>query len=268
MNATNANTDRPVTLSFFRWLLQRDTAWSALDCFGRGYLAIAALAFFQVIALRVPALFHLQGRQTVLALQASDMILVFLFIIPTLFQLSSTFILKSHLDETSFAMPKIAIASFFLYLGGTVSVLTSVALQKPTELSRSWLLQTSYDSALSGAETPWLLIGIALIAVSLLLSAINVVSTIYAWQRKSTPSKRDLPASLWSLYAHSLAISIASPVLVLTMLLTLAERSNSISLFRASAGEIPFLFYICFGFRRILCSSLRFCQLLDSHLKS
>jgi cytochrome c oxidase subunit 1 len=209
------------------------------------FFVLAALALAAAVILRVAAL---AGAGT---LQASHFVTAYLLVLPGLMTTYASLALPKKLGAERLAFPRAEWAAFVAYAAGIVLGVVGLAMGAASmtedSMDPTWLLFGAYDA---GATDPWVVYlagsGIA-VGLAVALTSFNVLASIHTLRGEGV-SFADLAASVWGLYAQALVAVVAAPVLVITMVLAIAERSMGLGLFTASAGGDPLLFHHLFWF--------------------
>jgi cytochrome c oxidase subunit 1 len=89
--------------------------------------------------------------------------------------------------------------------------------------------------------------GVFVVGFSSVMTGINFIATTHALRAPGMTWFR-LPLFVWSMYATSLVMVLATPVLAMTLLLVMAERWFDIPIFDPSRGGDPLLFQHLFWF--------------------
>ena len=90
-------------------------------------------------------------------------------------------------------------------------------------------------------------IGIFISGFSSILTGLNFIVTIHRMRRPGLTWFR-LPLFVWSLYATSLILLLATPVLAMALILVVVERACGIGIFDPALGGDPLLFQHLFWF--------------------
>ncbi len=215
------------------------------------YLA-AILTFFAVgsvlaVLLRVETM---SAGRAMLSASAYDRlfsmhgaIMVFLVLVPAFPAVLGNFFVPMMVGARGLAFPRLAVVGFRLYAAGAVLALVAAALNGS---DASWTLAVPY-SLHAGIGATVLAAGIALVALSSILTALNLVVTVQKMRAPGLDYRR-LPLFVWGMLAVSLVQLFASPVLAATMLLLVAEKTISLGLFDPSLGGDPVLYQHLFWF--------------------
>ncbi|MGH8017235.1 MAG: cytochrome c oxidase subunit I, partial [Opitutaceae bacterium] len=104
-----------------------------------------------------------------------------------------------------------------------------------------------YSSTYANTYVTPALIGIFIAGFSSILTGFNFIVTIHKMRAPGLTWHR-LPLFLWSMYATSLILVLATPVLAITLLLIALERGLGVGVFDPKLGGDPLLFQHLFWF--------------------
>jgi cytochrome c oxidase subunit 1 len=185
-------------------------------------------------------------------------VMVFMFIIPAIPAIIGNFVLPIMLGAKDVAFPRLNLASFWLYalgglfflyvlLSGVVRVLTGVELPGGFGLNTGWTFYTPFSTGnLSTGVVPATL-GAFILGFSSILTAVNFIASIHTLRPRGMTWFR-MPLLLWALYSTSIIQILATPVLAITLLLLVAERTLQVGIFDPALGGDPVLYQHFFWF--------------------
>ncbi|HEY8668724.1 MAG TPA: cbb3-type cytochrome c oxidase subunit I [Tepidisphaeraceae bacterium] len=194
-------------------------------------------------------------------------VMVFLVMIPGIPAVLGNFVLPMMLGARNVAFPRINRLGFQLYCMGALVLLYVVAsgvayfafgktLPAPPGgfkgggqggLDSGWTFSIPYATEKAGDCTTLAILGISILALSSILSAANFVVSIHTLRPPGMSWFR-MPLFLWGLYGASIVQIVATPVLVITLLLVAAERFWHVGIFDPNFGGDPVLFQHFFWF--------------------
>ncbi len=90
-------------------------------------------------------------------------------------------------------------------------------------------------------------LGIFVVGFSSIATGVNFITTIHMLRAKGMYWMR-LPLFVWAMYATSLVMVLATPVLAMSLLLVIAERAFGLPIFDSRTGGDPLLFQHLFWF--------------------
>jgi cytochrome c oxidase subunit 1 len=109
-----------------------------------------------------------------------------------------------------------------------------------------WTFYTPYSSR-TNSQVALAILGAFFAGFSSILTGLNFIVTIHKMRAPGLTWFR-LPIFIWSLYATSLILVLATPVLTLTLALIAAERVLGVGVFDPARGGDPLLFQHLFWF--------------------
>jgi cytochrome c oxidase subunit 1 len=178
------------------------------------------------------------------AFTAHGVIMVWLFLIPSIPSVIGNFMLPLMIGARDLAFPRLNLLSWYLYLlGGGVTALALLLGGVDT----GWTFYTPYATMFSNSAVVVTLVGIFITGFSSILTGLNFIVTVHTLR---VPGLRwfKLPLFVWAIYATSLILVLATPVLAITTVLAVAERLFHIGVFDPAHGGDPLLFQHLFWF--------------------
>ncbi|HTH77621.1 MAG TPA: cbb3-type cytochrome c oxidase subunit I, partial [Ramlibacter sp.] len=175
---------------------------------------------------------------------AHGIIMVWLFLIPSIPSVMGNFLVPLMIGARDLAFPRLNLASWYIYIAGGVVVLISLALGG---IDTGWTFYTPYSTMFSNSWVAVALTGVFIVGFSSILTGLNFIVTVHQLR---TPGMTwfKLPLFVWAIYATSLILVLATPVLAITVFLVIAERLWQIGVFDPAYGGDPLLFQHMFWF--------------------
>jgi len=170
-------------------------------------------------------------------------VMVFLFIIPAIPAALGNFVLPIMLGAKDVAFPRLNLASYYLFVAGACFALFSLI---DGGVDTGWTFYTPYSTTTNGAVV-WMVFGAFIAGFSSILTGLNFIVTIHKLRAPGQTWSR-LPLFLWAIYATSILQVLATPVLAITLLLLILERTMGIGIFDPHKGGDPVLFQHFFWF--------------------
>jgi cytochrome c oxidase subunit I len=170
-------------------------------------------------------------------------IMVFLFIIPSIPAALGNFVLPLMLGAKDVAFPRLNLASLYLYWTGAAMALSGIVFGG---IDTGWTFYTPYSTSTHTAVSI-MAMGIFVAGFSSIFTGLNFIATIHKL-RAPGMGWFDMPLFCWGMYATALLQVLATPVLAITLLLMVLERVFRIGIFDASLGGDPVLFQHFFWF--------------------
>jgi cytochrome c oxidase subunit I len=229
------------------WLLTRDHKRIAI-------LYLLAITFFFAIGAFAAAVFR-----TELATPASDLVspdtynrlftlhgvmMVWFFLIPAVPNVLGNFVLPLMIGARDLAFPRLNLVSWYVFLLGGLFVLGSAIAGGA---DTGWTFYTPYSSTFANSHVMAMAAGIFVSGFSSILTGLNFLVTIHTMRARGMTWFR-LPLFVWSLYATSFILVLATPVLATVLLLIGVERGLGIGIFDPRLGGDPLLFQHLFWF--------------------
>ncbi|MGB7290790.1 MAG: cytochrome c oxidase subunit I [Thermodesulfobacteriota bacterium] len=169
-------------------------------------------------------------------------IMVFLFIVPGLAASFGNFLIPLMIGAPDVAFPRLNLGSYWLYLLGATIIL--FALLQPADTG--WTFYTPY-SIKTGTDVVMITLGVFVLGFSSILTGLNFIVTIHKLRAPGMTWHR-LPLFIWASYATAILQVLATPVVGITLLLLIAERTLGIGFFDPAKGGDPVLFQSFFWF--------------------
>jgi cytochrome c oxidase subunit 1 len=174
-------------------------------------------------------------------------IMMFLFAGPFAFGLAN-YLVPLHIGAPDMAFPRLNALSYWLYLGGGL-VMISGFLTNSGAANFGWFAYAPLTEAIhspgSGADL-WIM-GVALTGFSGILTAVNLVTTIFALRAPGMVMFR-IPIFTWNMLVTSFLIIMTFPVLTAALAMLYADRHLGAHFFDVAGGGAPILWQHLFWF--------------------
>lgn len=170
-------------------------------------------------------------------------VMVFLFIIPSIPAALGNFFLPIMLGAKDVAFPKLNLLSFWIYSFGALFTLYSIA---HGGVDTGWTFYTPYSTS-TGTAVISMTLGVFIMGFSSILTGVNFIVTVHK-MRAPGQTWGKLPLFVWSLYATAIIQVLATPVLAITVLLLVMERTLGVGIFDPALGGDPVLYQHFFWF--------------------
>jgi cytochrome c oxidase subunit 1 len=166
-------------------------------------------------------------------------IMIFLFIIPGIPAILGNFILPLILGAKDVAFPRLNLFSWYLYFSGAMLALASLYIGEGMA-DTGWTFYAPY-SVKTGTNVSYTVFAAFILGFSSILTGLNFIVTIH---RMRAPGMTwfKMPLFAWSLYATAWIQLLATPVIGITLLMIIAERTLGIGLFDPALGGDPILY--------------------------
>jgi cytochrome c oxidase subunit 1 len=171
-------------------------------------------------------------------------VMVFFFLVPVVPAVLGNFLLPMMIGARDLAFPRINLASWYVYLVGAVITLW---VMLAGGVDTGWTFYTPFSSRASHTYVLPVLIGLFITGFSSILTGLNFLVTVHLMRAPGLTWFR-LPLFVWSLYATSIILLLATPVLAIALGLVAVERVWGIGIFDPALGGDPLLFQHLFWF--------------------
>ena len=170
-------------------------------------------------------------------------VMVWLFMIPAIPTVFGNFMLPLMIGARDVAFPRLNLASFYVYLAGAIVVLGGILA---SGADTGWTFYPPYSTTTPTAVVP-ILLGVFILGISSTMTGINFIVTTHTLRTAGMHWSR-LPLFIWTVYATSIIIVLATPVLGVTLLLVAADHALGLGMFDPAHGGDPILFQHIFWF--------------------
>jgi len=171
-------------------------------------------------------------------------IMVWFFLIPSIPAVLGNFLIPMMIGARDVAFPKLNLLSWYIYIIGALFVLYVVIYGG---VDTGWTFYTPYSSTYSNSHVFAAAAGVFIVGFSSILTGLNFIVTIHKMRAPGMTWFR-LPLFIWSLYATSIILVLATPVLAITLCLMAMERFLHMGIFNPAIGGDPLLFQHLFWF--------------------
>ncbi|HWD90917.1 MAG TPA: cytochrome c oxidase subunit I [Verrucomicrobiae bacterium] len=171
-------------------------------------------------------------------------LMVWFFLIPSIPAVLGNFVLPMMLGAKDVAFPKLNLLSWYLFNGGGLLALTSLIFGG---VDTGWTFYTPYSSTYSNSHVIAMAAGIFIAGFGTILTGLNFIVTTHKLRAPGMTWFR-MPLFIWSLYATSVIMILATPVLAMTLALMGIERIWGVGIFDPRLGGDPILFQHLFWF--------------------
>ncbi|WP_414474505.1 cytochrome c oxidase subunit I [Microvirga sp. M2] len=171
-------------------------------------------------------------------------IMVWFFMIPSIPNIFGNFLLPLMIGAPDVAFPRLNLMSWYLNIGG--AFLTVYALIAGG-VDTGWTFYTPFSTMFSNTHVLATAAGVFLAGFSSIATGVNFIATTHMLRAPGMTWFR-LPLFVWAIYATSIVMVLATPVLAITLILIAAERWLGLPIFDPSRGGDPVLFQHLFWF--------------------
>ncbi|HOH99723.1 MAG TPA: cbb3-type cytochrome c oxidase subunit I [Bacteroidales bacterium] len=166
-------------------------------------------------------------------------IMIFVVVIPGLPAVFGNFFLPLQIGAPDVAFPKLNLFSWYIYIAGIILVLISqFAGDGPPDTG--WTFYAPY-SFQTGTNMLPAVLGAFVLGFSSILTGLNFIVTIHRMRAPGMGWFR-MPLFPWALYGTAWIQLLATPIVGITLLMVVAERTLNIGFFDPALGGDPVLF--------------------------
>jgi cytochrome c oxidase subunit 1 len=203
------------------------------------FLVAVCLGFLMRIELMTPGATIMSAQYYNAAFTLHGVIMIFLFVIPGLPAVFGNFMLPLMIGAKDVAFPRLNLLSWWLFIIGAVTVVTSLFTAGGAP-DTGWTFYVPY-SVRTATNVPMALTGAFILGFSSILTGMNFVTTMHR-MRAPGMGWLQMPLFPWTLYATGWIQILATPILGITLLLVILDRTFDIGLFDPTRGGDPVLF--------------------------
>ncbi|MDC3379127.1 cytochrome c oxidase subunit I [Planctomycetota bacterium] len=171
-------------------------------------------------------------------------IMVFLFIIPAVPGALGNFVLPIMLGAKDVAFPRLNLGSFYLWIIGAVCAVSAILLGG---VDTGWTFYTPYSTQDGRFGVEMMAMGVFILGFSSIFTGLNFIVTIHKLRPAGMTWFR-MPLFLWGIYATAICQVLATPVIGITVVLLMVERTMQVGIFNPDLGGDPVLFQHFFWF--------------------
>jgi cytochrome c oxidase subunit I len=171
-------------------------------------------------------------------------VMVWFFLIPSIPATLGNFLLPLMIGARDVAFPRLNLLSWYLYVAGGVFTIAMLLLGG---VDTGWTFYTPFSTMFSNSHVILAAIGVFIVGFSSIFTGLNFIVTIHTMRAPGMTWFR-LPLFVWSMYAVSLVMVLATPVLAMTLTLIAVERIFGVGVFDPALGGDPLLFQHFFWF--------------------
>ncbi|MBI2876762.1 MAG: cbb3-type cytochrome c oxidase subunit I, partial [Candidatus Tectomicrobia bacterium] len=170
--------------------------------------------------------------------------MVWFFLIPSIPAVLGNFLLPMMIGARDLAFPRINLASWYLFILGSLLALWSMVAGG---VDTGWTFYTPFSTLFSNGHVIAAASGIFVAGFSSILTALNFIVTTHKMRAPGLYWFR-LPLFVWAIYATSIILLLATPVLAMLITLIALERIFQVGIFNPALGGDLLLFQHIFWF--------------------
>ena len=162
--------------------------------------------------------------------------MIFLFVIPGIPSIFGNFFLPIQIGARDVAFPKINLLSWWIFMTGAFLAILSL-FTGGGPVDTGWTFYVPY-SLRTPVNVPLAVFAVFILGISSILTGINFVTTTHQLRAPGMTWFR-LPLFVWAIYATAWVQVLVTPVVGITLLLTLTERLAGGGVFDPAQGGEP-----------------------------
>src|SRR6185312_2965441 len=171
-------------------------------------------------------------------------VMVWFFLIPSIPATLGNFLVPLMIGARDLAFPRLNLASWYVFnISGILALYFIIAGGNDT----GWTFYAPYSTLFSNGHVIAAAVAVFVNGFSTIMTALNFVVTIHRLRAPGMTWFR-LPLFIWGIYATSVVMLLATPVLAMTLLLIALEHGFGIGIFDPALGGDPLLFQHMFWF--------------------
>ena len=171
-------------------------------------------------------------------------IMVFFFLIPSIPAVLGNFLIPMMIGAKDLAFPRINLLSWYIYVAAGILYLYCLVTGG---VDTGWTFYTPFSSQFSNTHVVEAGMAIFIVGFSSILTGLNFVVTVHRMRAPGMTWSR-LPLFVWSHYATSIIMLLGTPIIAITLLLVVLERTLNLGIFDPTRGGDPVLFQHLFWF--------------------
>jgi cytochrome c oxidase subunit 1 len=171
-------------------------------------------------------------------------IMVWFFLVPSIPNTLGNFLIPIMIGANDVAFPRLNLLSWYIFM---IASVFTVIVMVWGGVDTGWTFYTPLSTQYSNSYVLWAVFGVIVVGFSSILTGLNFIVTIHKMRCPGMTWFR-LPLFIWSLYAASLILVLATPVLTIAMILLFAERAFNLGIFDPQFGGDPVMFQHLFWF--------------------
>ncbi len=214
-----------------------------------GLMYLYTISFFFIVGVIIGILMRLElltPGKTIVDAQTYNtlftlhgVIMIFLFIIPGLPAIFGNFFLPIQIGARDVAFPRLNLLSYYVYVVGAILVFISLFLPGGP-IDTGWTFYIPY-SVRSSTNVSMAILAAFILGFSSILTGINFITTVHRLRAPEMTFFK-MPLFVWATYATAWIQIIATPVIGITILLVIIERTFGVGIFDPALGGDPILF--------------------------
>jgi cytochrome c oxidase subunit 1 len=170
-------------------------------------------------------------------------LMVWFFLIPSIPTVLGNFVIPMMIGARDVAFPKLNLLSWYIFVAGGALTLWAII---HGGVDTGWTFYTPYSTTYANSHVITMAAGVFVAGFSSIITGMNFMTTIHKMRAPGLTWFR-LPLFIWSMYATSVILVLATPVLAITLAVMCVERIWGVGVFDPKLGD-PVLFQHMFWF--------------------
>ncbi len=173
-------------------------------------------------------------------------IMVFMVIVPSIPASLGNFLLPIMLGTKDVAFPRLNLLSWYIYVIGSMFAVGAILLGG---VDTGWTFYTPYSTSTGNefGKLTLMVMAAFILGFSSILTGLNFIVTVHKL-RAPGMGWFDMPLFVWAVYSSAIIQVLATPVIGITLLLLVFERTFNVGIFDPSLGGDPVLYQHFFWF--------------------
>ena len=171
-------------------------------------------------------------------------VMVWFFLIPSIPATLGNFLLPIMIGARDLAFPRLNLMSWYLFVIGGCFTIACLLLGG---VDTGWTFYTPFSTMFSNTNVILVVVGVFVTGFSTILTGLNFIVTTHKLRMPGMTWFK-LPLFVWAMYAVSVVMVLATPVLAMTLSLIGLERIAHVGIFDPALGGDPLLFQHMFWF--------------------
>ena len=171
-------------------------------------------------------------------------LMVWFFLIPSIPTVLGNFVIPMMIGARDVAFPKLNLLSWYIFVAGGALTLWAII---HGGVDTGWTFYTPYSTTYANSHVITMAAGVFVAGFSSIITGLNFMTTIHKMRAPGLTWFR-LPLFIWSMYATSVILVLATPVLAITLAVMCVERIWGVGIFDPKLGGDPILFQHMFWF--------------------
>jgi cytochrome c oxidase subunit I len=171
-------------------------------------------------------------------------VMVFFFLIPSIPAVLGNFLIPIMVGAKDLAFPRINLLSWYIYIVAGILYIHCIVTGG---VDTGWTFYPTFSTQFSNTKVIEAGLAIFVSGFSSILTGLNFVVTVHRMRAPGMTWSR-LPLFVWSHYATSIIMLLGTPVIAITLVLVVLERTLNLGIFDPTRGGDPVLFQHLFWF--------------------